>query len=481
MGPAEYYRNPQVRSRIVEYLGGTTIEQATCMYVSRCEEPACDDLGPRSPLRLQEFFADRREICRSLWDRRYLLAHVDMEYVNFDFPAEPFLHPLRTFASQQPVAEGIERALADFGIRPLHLLTGRGHHFTWQIGLQTAAFRRLAEIGSVPHHLLERYARPRAPELRPISAGLAAAFDGLGKVMEYLALRIQAEQGPQCPIPVEITDVKCGPGRRGREVVSIDTSEYGDPLDTRIVRTPFSLYLKASKQKLAERREDEPTLAAIPIDAMEVSEGIVCMRNLQQAADLAGRTACRIPEQSAATEHLVAAYESSDLAGFHRVYYAAQHDPPSSWPSTYDRTRLDRLPACVAYLLRHPNPLLLKPAGIRQVVRTFLALGWHPRHIAGLLRSKYERDHGWGSLWFFYDAATRADFYTRLFAAAVAVGRDDLVDYNCVSTREKQLCFQPADNGCGIEPFRRSLIERRNHGRLADRPFHRLFLPDAHS
>ena len=29
------------------------------------------------------------------------------------------------------------------------------------------------------------------------------------------------------------------------------------------------------------------------------------------------------------------------------------------------------------------------------LVRVMLALGWHPRHIAGLVCSKYQRDFGW--------------------------------------------------------------------------------------
>jgi hypothetical protein len=40
--------------------------------------------------------------------------------------------------------------------------------------------------------------------------------------------------------------------------------------------------------------------------------------------------------------------------------------------------------------------------------------GWHPRSIAGLIRSKFERDYGWGAYWYRYDAAARADFYVRV-------------------------------------------------------------------
>ena len=50
-----------------------------------------------------------------------------------------------------------------------------------------------------------------------------------------------------------------------------------------------------------------------------------------------------------------------------------------------------------------------------------LALGWHPRHIAGLICSKYDRDFGW-TQFVNVDPATRADFYTRVFAGLFAAG-----------------------------------------------------------
>jgi hypothetical protein len=78
-----------------------------------------------------------------------------------------------------------------------------------------------------------------------------------------------------------------------------------------------------------------------------------------------------------------------------------------------------------------------------------------------------------------HDAATRADFYVRIFAGQFAAGVDDLVDFNCSSIREKGLCV-PHAGRCDVEGLRTSLLERRHHGRLAHRPFNRLFLPQEH-
>jgi hypothetical protein len=150
----------------------------------------------------------------------------------------------------------------------------------------------------------------------------------------------------------------------------------------------------------------------------------------------------------------------SRLAKYHEFFYSSEHDPPEVWPHTYDRTPLEALPPCARRILEEPNEWLLKPAGIQHVVRVLLAVGWHPRHIAGLIRSKYERDFGWGRLWYTYDAATRADFYVRLFSGLCSVGPDTLVDLNCRSTQEKGYC--PA-GFCdeNLEHFRNQLLRKR--------------------
>jgi hypothetical protein len=123
--------------------------------------------------------------------------------------------------------------------------------------------------------------------------------------------------------------------------------------------------------------------------------------------------------------------------------------------------------------------LLLRPSGIRRIVTVLLSLGWHPRHIAGLIQSKFERNHAWGQAWAGYDPATRADFYVRVFAGLIAARYDDLVDFNCQSAREQGTCHVP---GCqqNLQPFKQSLLDRRHHERLARRPVHRLFLPAEH-
>jgi hypothetical protein len=88
----------------------------------------------------------------------------------------------------------------------------------------------------------------------------------------------------------------------------------------------------------------------------------------------------------------------------------------------------------------HPNDLLLKPAHIQHVVRSLLAERWSAGEVARLVLAKYEEDHGWGRRWRWMHASTRADFDVRVFAGLLSTGHDRLIDFNCVSAQEKDLC-----------------------------------------
>ncbi len=467
---------------MLEYLGLEPAGEVTCHYLTSGDPLASHHRSPRPVTDLAACWSEGLEISRSLWDRRSLLVHLDVEYVNFDFPAEPYLNPVRTFDLQRPVELAIEAILLDSGLVPLHLLSGRGHHFVWRVRQASRACKWLSHLGRTSTTLKALYARPQLPNGRTVSRALGDAFAGLALVMEYLAHRIKAVAALECPIPIELTAVEAGPTGHGREIVSIDISEYGDPLVSRVIRLPFSRYLKPWQQRGLLGEEvvtNLPPVFLIPLHELSSLEGIQIMRDVGRVQELAQRAATRIPDQTKAMENLIAAYQHSALAQFHDWYYSEEPRLAADWPETYDRPPVEALPICVRHVLDHPNDLLLKPGNIERVVRVLLALGWHPRQIAGLVQSKFERDHSWGDQWCGYDPATRADFFTRMFAGLFVTGHDDLVDFNCQSAKEEKLCFA-ADCPYNLATYKKSLIERRNYERLAGRPFNGLFLPEEH-
>lgn len=421
------YRLEPVRARVHEYLGAADGANATAAFVSRCDLDNYQRMEPMPVDRLDQLLENGKDAARSLWDLESLLAHLDIEYVNFDYPGEPYLDAVRTFYLQEPVRRAAEQETAAYGLRPLWLLSGRGYHLVWRIPRGSSAWSLLAGIGRVPEHQLERYARPQPPEGRSIDRDTARAYAGLGMVMEYLARLIRRRARPRTEIPLELTAQSGAPQRRGREMISIDVSEYGDPLDRRMIRIPFTAYLKPWENRRIldeDTRRRIPSMVMIPLDGRDVWGSLAARRFQRPASELAERASTAIPGRAEATVKLLAAYTRSELARFHHDFYAREQQPAERWPQTYDRLRTAELPDGPRLSLERPNDRLLKPAEIRALVESMLQMDWHPRDIAGLIRSKYERDHGWGAEWYTYDAATRADFYTRLFAGQARVDEE---------------------------------------------------------
>lgn len=433
-----------VRQRVLEYLGGDSLADVSCVHLARCAAIDRARLERWPVTDLDRLLEAGSSIARSLYDTRSILVHLDVEYVNHDDPARAFTEPGRAFALQQPVVDVIQQLLTGWGIRPLHLLTGQGHHFVW-------SFARNSEL----HRRLERLV-PNAD-----CVGDEQVFANLALVMEHLAHRIKKAAAPLAALPVELTAVQVLPALAGqRELVSVDISEYGDPLDSRIIRVPFTHYLKPWRSGLAARHGIEheiPPCITIPQFEMGIEQALRCRSDPSQVAALARRCSVAIPEAEHGTGRLLDDYLASPLRAFHQRFYETGHDPPARWHETYARTPTDDLPGCVRHVLNHPNDLLLKPSGIRLVTRCLLARGWHPRHIAGLVRSKFEDPvFGWGDCWHGYSPGFRADFYVRLAAGQLATGLDEMKDFNCPGQRSTGFCW-PGDPPCDLGPLHDAL------------------------
>jgi len=437
----EYYQSEPVQARMAEFLGGPNLDQATCYFLARCRDYDHPEFCACEPLQLERFLQSESEVCRSLWDRRDLIVHLDVEYINFDFTAEPYLDPVRTYELQQPVSDAIVEFLAGHGIHPLRLLSGRGYHFVWRIARHCCAFDNLTHITRLPRRLEQMYAQPLVPLGESIQPELAAAFEGLGLVIEYVARVVQQQSAIYSALPVQFVDLPTAPQQRGRETVAVDITEYGDPLYTRVIRVPFGAYLKPWRNGTVANhlRGQIPMMFAVPSGSLGLHEDLTAMRDADRAIQLAERSHTYIPDASNAMERLIEAYIRSDTARFHAWFYLHDHEPKERWHETYDRFRPND--PLLRHILDHPNDLLLKPVFLRQLVIALCRMGWHPRHIAGLIRSRYERDYGWLSKWYNYDAGKRADFYTRLFSGSIVLGGDSGLDIEDVAMARQAMSF----------------------------------------
>ena len=450
-----YYQDSAVRNRMCEFLGGSDLQSATAVYVT-ADNGSCDYSDPALVSHLPEYLEAGLEIERSLWDQQSLLVDIDLEYDNFDFAPAPWLDPARAFALQQPVLDETLRILGGHGIAPLILLSGRGFHLVWRVSRESRAFRRMVELGRVVPSLQARYAKHRSPTGSAVEPELGLAFTGLGMVLEMVGHRVMAASVAQCP--VQLTSIEVGPGPHGREIVSFDLSEYGDPLHTRHIRLPFSAYLKPRRVEWALGQEGVRRLLpmfTIPLQGMTVTEAIDVARDPAQARALARRCSVHIPDQSGPMESLIDYYQASDLAAFHNEFYSQPLDYENA-PST----GVPNAPQCVQWLLEHPNDSLLKPGALQHVARVLTALDWKPRDIARLICACYQSDSDWRDCWVRLDPMNRATFYTRLFTGMIATGIDRLIDLNCVSHKEKGYCMIP-ECSSNLVSYRDMLLKRR--------------------
>lgn len=438
--PEALFSDAAIRNRVIEFLGGRDLGSATGIYIGLCDCPNPAKIQRRPLDELDRLLACGEGIARSLYDTHSILVHLDVEYVNHDAPAAAFTDPWRAFRLQEPLIAKIEELLSGWGIRPLHLLTGQGHHFVWRFPRGSDLERRL-------RHLMPWAGREGGEQV----------FANLALVMEYFAHRIKALAEPESAIPVEITASHVVPGESGhRELISIDISEYGDPLASRTIRIPFTRYRKPWSSGIAKHHGVEEEIGpcvCIPLHEMDVMQALTLRQDPRDVLSLARRCCMLIPEEGEGTGHLLDEYLGSTLRAFHQRFYETEHDPPETWPHTYARTPLHDLPGCARHVLTYPNDLLLKPSGMRLIARCLIERGWHPRHIAGLVRSKFEDPvFQWGDSWCGYSPSMRADFYVRLYSGLLATGLDRLADFHCEAARSQGFCW-PAAPPCELHPF----------------------------
>lgn len=476
-----YYRNGDVRRRMTEFLGGRTLRSATAAYITAND--GYSDFGEYAPATsLPAFLEEGLDIERSLWDSEALIVDIDLDYEHFDQPVVAYQEPERIFALHQPLLAAISQVLASAGVHPLVLVSGRGLHLVWKVSRSSEAFRRLAQLGRVPLDLSREYAHQQSPRGARLSAELALAFAGLGMIVEYVAHRAFAAAAPNLSIPLQITSIEVGPGSLGREILSIDLTEYGDALHTRHIRLPFGAYLKPRKLEWALGEDgvrDLLPLFEIPLSGMSLPEAIAIRSQPKEVIRLAAQVTTSIPDQADGTLALIEDYEKSELADFHRSFYEISETEAQQAAQELEKTSTTAVPLCTQWVLDHPNDWLLRPAILQHVTRVLVAVGWHPRVIAELIRNRYELDYGWGEFWTTHNASWRALFYTRIFSGLIATGLDSLVDFNCVSQREKGQCMI-ADCSQNLAVYRDLILTRRQHERLVGRHFNRMFLADEH-
>lgn len=446
--PVSYYADADVQARLREYCGGTHDRPPTAVHVATLDTDGQPCPTWERPCRVAgtqflELLASGRDIARSLWDAEALLLFIDLDYHNVDLQGEPFTHPAEVFVKLEPTYLALQHVLARFGLHPFVVMTGRGYHFMGRIPLRLATIDALAALvpATPAWHagVTQRQTSTHPPVLSARHARAAAGLGLLEEFVAHLTLR-RARRTSLLPVVMNGTSVGhggAGYGAAGRECVSIDISHRGDPLDMRYARLAFGTYQwHRVRPDIFGEAAAVPPLVALPRHRHALQDLLWTRRQLHQARRLASSgTPASIPDVADGVDHLLKAYRCSRLAAFHRDFLGLTLQTRVTPPAD----PVD-LPPCHRICLDSPNDLLLKPERLQHLTRGLLARGWHPAAIAARVRQAYEDDHAWGDRWTRLDPRTRAEFDVRVFAGLIHTGVDHLIDFNCVSTQEKDLC-----------------------------------------
>ena len=121
--------------------------------------------------------------------------------------------------------------------------------------------------------------------------------------------------------------MEVGPSEHGREMISIDISEYGDPLYSRAVRVPFSVYLKPWQQPWGfdvDVLANLQPLFVIPLQGIDWREGIGAMRDPQLTAELAAHANTTIPDATRGTGKVLDDYREIEASKISRMVLLAR-------------------------------------------------------------------------------------------------------------------------------------------------------------
>ncbi|MBZ5556245.1 MAG: hypothetical protein LAO77_03115 [Acidobacteriia bacterium] len=444
----EYYADPFVRERILEYCGATDGAGPTCVDLAGLTDHARRIVtwgrAPRyETTQLDTLLASGADISRSIWDAASLLIHLDFDYQNSDSPGEAYHHPAEVFFKLEPAYRAAQHVFHRFGLPLLTLMTGRGYHFTGQVPLDSPVVDRLAALAPGPPRWLATLPARRPPWLTAeLSERHAKAHVGAGMLVEYLAHRILRRAEPRSPIPLVLNGVIVGTGLAGRECTSIDLSYAGDPMDVRHLRVAFGAYQKHRFRPdiVAHRGASErPPFIAVPRGDESLEHLLSHGREFAHAARAARLRSTRLPVVTSGIAALLDAYAASRLAHSHRQFYASPRRDVAEGDALF-RALPASLPGCVTRPLVTPNDWLLQPTSLQHVTRALMADGMPPRDIAAIVHARYAADCGWGRRWAWLDAETRAEFDVRVFAGLIEAGVDRAIDFNCTSAQEKDLC-----------------------------------------
>lgn len=401
------------------------------------------------------------DVFASLWRHDATVGVIDIEYFNHRWKGKAITDPGHCMWAVRPVVEQFLWLFAHYGMPFLGIVTGQGVQLLFQVPFSDPVHDRLIALGGGNEESLQQQYDLDwdGKRHRRVPWAVSVASKGMFRcelkmsndVMKGLQQR--RDMGEDI-LPVVYSDILMGDPEwgltgRGPEGVSIDLTCFGDPIHMRDHRAPFSTH---QKQRADGRYMDvywAPIKVSVPFWNLDHYDAIALKRmeevqygqtDFAWAASIADETVdCSIPTAAWAVNRVMDDIQAGALGAFFAHMDSQEHNYEWDWGHTYWAPEvLEGLPPCARVALEHPDPLLLTPTHLQRLVRILDAQGWHPKHIGGLLYSRY-KNIGWGH----YNPEKRANYWVEQYCGPIHDGTDDKRYMSCEEEQLRGSCPQP--------------------------------------
>lgn len=417
------------------------IQSTSCEYLAVLGKQICEEKGKIGTARsiwkdeatyYVNFEDPPLEFHQSVWQKncfgdinpspKKVLFYFDVEYYNNTDSTIALADQQLVYSKIEPIYWLIRETFLNLGVDHIALASGRGYNFVCAIPSESPVFNELLHIGNrIEPSLAGKQSYPVYKRNKPVSWQSEMSFHGAMRLVLFFAgLIIDEARRRSFGLPVELTD-------RGIQGISFDLSFLTRSIDTSVLSIAAMPYLKLHFQKRLDPHVTYNT--PIPIRLIrarghqenfpDFKKMIEVRNDYRQALDHFSGQVGFIPDGSSGLTNLIKLYRQSPLASFFQQMDSIDHDAYWDWWKTYRNyhTICKQFPH-LAPIIYNPNPALLKPDNLNQLINDFLDAGWHPKHVGGFIRSIYEDSYkNWGNLFAKYDAAKWADGWVEIFGA----------------------------------------------------------------
>ena len=420
-----YYSNPKIRQLIFKEAerysyaigwGKTLIERGWTLPV---REVPIEKLPELLNDKLDIFFPIRVK------DDSELYIIWDIEYFNNENPGWLFSRENQKtiFNWMEPAFLIVEDILNSYGIKYLIDITMSGIHVWSKIKTNSPAFKMLTEEGTILPSIEEKYSTIAPTDLkrqRPVPRELGLAYNGAGKVLEFLTHELirRNRRENSIPIPVTISDSPQMGEYYPYSGISSDLTQYAHPINMRCIRAFCS-----SHQKSLVRGFEElgPAIDILKTKNITYRQASQIMWDLEEVIrfyedEFPGNSNINLPDSSDGWMAATNAYSKSELRKIHL-----------EWENTMPGDYICEEKRGIFYIFfdrSRANPSLLTPVNLQTLAEEFGTDGpAETKKIFSTIADYYSDDTlGWydpqrftGIDWKKYDAPTAADFWGRIY------------------------------------------------------------------